>query len=111
MAGILLLGVRIWASGICFVFAGFVLGTITQEFWRGAVVRRKSTGTDLMTAMIGLVATVMVVVPTLGPLIGGLLDVRAQRGDGTAATSSTSASSSCSLASRVRGSNKANRCC
>ena len=55
MAGILLLGVRIWASGICFVFAGFVLGTITQEFWRGAVVRRKSTGTDLMTAMIGLV--------------------------------------------------------
>jgi cytochrome c-type biogenesis protein CcmF len=55
MVGIVLLGVRIWSSGICFVFAGFVLGTIGQEFWRGAVVRRKSTGTDLFTAMIGLV--------------------------------------------------------
>jgi cytochrome c-type biogenesis protein CcmF len=49
------LGVRVWTSGLCFMFAGFVLGTIIQEFWRGAVVRRSSTGTDLLTAMIGLV--------------------------------------------------------
>ena len=37
------------------MFSGFVLGTILQEFWRGAVIRRKSTGTDLFTATIGLV--------------------------------------------------------
>src|SRR6185503_9862441 len=36
LTGILLLGVRIWSSGICFVFDGFVLATIGQEFWRGA---------------------------------------------------------------------------
>jgi cytochrome c-type biogenesis protein CcmF len=49
------LGVRVWSSGICFVLSGFVLGTIWQEFWRGAVIRRRSTGTDLFTATIGLV--------------------------------------------------------
>jgi cytochrome c-type biogenesis protein CcmF len=49
------LGIRVWSSGICFVLAGFVLGTIWQEFWRGAVIRRRSTGTDLLTATIGLV--------------------------------------------------------
>jgi len=49
------LGVRVLASGIAFAFSGFVLGTILQEFWRGAVIRRKSTGTDLFTATIGLV--------------------------------------------------------
>jgi len=49
------LGVRVWTSGLCFILSGFVLGTIAQEFWRGAVVRRRSTGTDLLTAMIGLV--------------------------------------------------------
>jgi cytochrome c-type biogenesis protein CcmF len=49
------LGVRVWGSYIAFVFSGFVLGTILQEFWRGAVIRRKSTGTDLFTATIGLV--------------------------------------------------------
>jgi cytochrome c-type biogenesis protein CcmF len=54
-AAVLALGVRVWSSGICFVFAGFVLGTIWQEFWRGAVIRRKSTGTDLFTATIGLI--------------------------------------------------------
>jgi cytochrome c-type biogenesis protein CcmF len=52
---VLFLGVRVWSSGICFVFSGFVMGTICQEFWRGAVIRRKSTGTDLLTATIGLV--------------------------------------------------------
>ncbi len=52
---VLALGIRVWSSGICFVFSGFVLGTIWQEFWRGAVIRRRSTGTDLFTATIGLV--------------------------------------------------------
>ncbi len=30
-------------------------GTIVQEFWRGANVRRQATGTDLFTALVGLV--------------------------------------------------------
>src|SRR6185503_20206109 len=46
---ILALGVRVWTSGLCFILSGFVMGTIIQEFWRGAVVRRRSTGTDLFT--------------------------------------------------------------
>jgi cytochrome c-type biogenesis protein CcmF len=49
------LGVPMWASGLCFAFSGFVTGTIGQEFWRGAKVRQTSTGTDLFTALIGLV--------------------------------------------------------
>jgi cytochrome c-type biogenesis protein CcmF len=52
---VLALGIRVWSSGLCFVFSAFVLGTVSQEFWRGAVIRRKSTGTDLFTATIGLV--------------------------------------------------------
>ncbi len=36
--------------------SGFVAGTLTQEFIRGANVRRGMTGTDVMTAMIGLVS-------------------------------------------------------
>ena len=35
--------------------AALVFGTIAQEFWRGANVRRGMTGTDVLTAMIGLV--------------------------------------------------------
>jgi cytochrome c-type biogenesis protein CcmF len=50
------LGVRVWTSGICFALCGFVLGTIGQEFWRGARVRQRATGTDVFTALIGLVA-------------------------------------------------------
>jgi cytochrome c-type biogenesis protein CcmF len=49
------LGVRVWISGICFALCAFVSGTILQEFVRGANVRRSATGTDLLTAMIGLV--------------------------------------------------------
>ena len=49
------LGVRVWSSGICFALCAFVLTTITQEFVRGANVRRGATGTDIATAMIGLV--------------------------------------------------------
>jgi cytochrome c-type biogenesis protein CcmF len=49
------LGVKLWAAGLCFAFCGFVMGTVIQEFWRGARVRQSSTGTDLFTALIGLV--------------------------------------------------------
>jgi len=49
------LGVRVWSSGICFALCAFVAGAITQEFVRGARVRKAATGTDLFTAAIGLV--------------------------------------------------------
>ena len=49
------LGVPFWSSGLCMALCGFVSGTIAQEFIRGAGVRRGATGTDLLTAMIGLV--------------------------------------------------------
>jgi cytochrome c-type biogenesis protein CcmF len=49
------LGVRVWSSGICFALCAFVTATITQEFVRGARVRKAATGTDLFTAAIGLV--------------------------------------------------------
>ena len=49
------LGVPVWSSGVCFAFGGFVLGTIGQEFWRGARVRQQTTGTDVFTALVGLV--------------------------------------------------------
>jgi cytochrome c-type biogenesis protein CcmF len=50
------LGVRVWSSGLCFMLAGFVSGTLTQEMIRGANVRRGMTGTDLFTALVGLVS-------------------------------------------------------
>jgi cytochrome c-type biogenesis protein CcmF len=49
------LGVRVWVSGICFVLCAFVTATIVQEFVRGARVRQEGTGTDLFTALVGLV--------------------------------------------------------
>jgi cytochrome c-type biogenesis protein CcmF len=51
----LALRIPFWASGLCFAICGFVTATITQEFWRGAKVRRKNTGTDILTALVGLV--------------------------------------------------------
>ena len=54
-AAVVALGVRVWSSGICFALSGFVMGTIVQEFWRGARVRQQSTGTDIFTALVGLV--------------------------------------------------------
>lgn len=54
-AGVAAMGVRIWSAGLCFAFSGLVLGTILQEFWRGARVRQTTTGTDLFTALVGLV--------------------------------------------------------
>jgi cytochrome c-type biogenesis protein CcmF len=49
-------GLRVWTSGICFGLCAFVAGTITQEFWRGTLVRKSSTKSDVLTALIGLVA-------------------------------------------------------
>ncbi len=49
------LGIRVWASGICFALCAFVGVTILQEFIRGAQVRRRATGTDIFTALVGLV--------------------------------------------------------
>jgi cytochrome c-type biogenesis protein CcmF len=49
------LGVRVWSSGLCFALSALVLTTIVQEFVRGAQVRREATGTDYVTAVIGLV--------------------------------------------------------
>src|SRR6185295_4278495 len=53
--GLVALGVRVWTSGLCFALCGFVVGTIGQEFWRGARVRQSGTGTDLFTALVGLI--------------------------------------------------------
>jgi len=50
------LGVRVWSSGVCFALCAFVFGTIAQEFIRGAEVRQAATGSDRLTAMIGLVS-------------------------------------------------------
>ncbi len=55
-AGLVALGVRVWAPGVCFALSAFVFGTIGQEFWRGARVRQAATSTDMITAMIGLVS-------------------------------------------------------
>jgi cytochrome c-type biogenesis protein CcmF len=49
------LGVRVWAAGLCFALCGLVVGTMVQEFWRGARVRQQTTGSDLFTALVGLV--------------------------------------------------------
>jgi cytochrome c-type biogenesis protein CcmF len=54
-AVVVALGVRVWSSGICFALAAYVTTTLAQEFVRGANVRRGMTGTDVITAMIGLV--------------------------------------------------------
>jgi cytochrome c-type biogenesis protein CcmF len=49
------LGLHVWSSGLCFALCAFVMVAIIQEFWRGANVRRSTTGTDFLTALIGLV--------------------------------------------------------
>jgi cytochrome c-type biogenesis protein CcmF len=48
-------GIPFWSAGLCFTFSGFVVGTISQEFWRGARVRQQTSGTDMFTALVGLV--------------------------------------------------------
>jgi cytochrome c-type biogenesis protein CcmF len=52
----LAVGVPVWASGLCFALCAFVGASMAQEFLRGASVRRRSTGTDLFTAFVGLFA-------------------------------------------------------
>src|SRR5882724_7242752 len=47
--------IALWPSGLCFALCGMVVGTIVQEFWRGASIRRKNTGTDVFTSLVGLV--------------------------------------------------------
>jgi cytochrome c-type biogenesis protein CcmF len=54
-AGLAWLGVPFWPAGLCFALCAFVGVTIGQEFVRGASVRRRGTGTDYFTAMVGLV--------------------------------------------------------
>jgi cytochrome c-type biogenesis protein CcmF len=49
-------GLHNWASLTCFALSAFVFGTMGQEFWRGTKVRKKNTGTDLFTALVGLVS-------------------------------------------------------
>jgi cytochrome c-type biogenesis protein CcmF len=55
LAVTVVLKIPVWSAGLCFALCGFVVGTVAQEFWRGALVRRKNTGTDLFTALVGLV--------------------------------------------------------
>ena len=53
--GLYAIGFSVWVSGLCFALCAFVIGTIGQEFVRGAQVRRGATGTDVVTALVGLV--------------------------------------------------------
>jgi cytochrome c-type biogenesis protein CcmF len=55
-AGLWWLGLRVWTSGLCFGLSAFVVATVWQEFWRGARVRQQATASDVVTAMVGLVA-------------------------------------------------------
>ncbi len=48
-------GLRVPVSLINFGIVAFCVGSIAQEFWRGANVRGKQTGGDVFTSMIGLV--------------------------------------------------------
>ncbi|HEY0710506.1 MAG TPA: cytochrome c-type biogenesis CcmF C-terminal domain-containing protein [Polyangia bacterium] len=43
------------AAIICFAFCAFTAATVVQEFARGAQVRRKNTGSDYMTALLGMI--------------------------------------------------------
>ncbi len=44
-----------WAAISCFSLCAFVTGTIVQEFARGASVRKRNTGSDVVTALLGMV--------------------------------------------------------
>lgn len=56
LGAVVLAGLPVWASGLCFALCAFVMTSIVQEFVRGASVRRRATGTDMVTALIGLFA-------------------------------------------------------
>jgi cytochrome c-type biogenesis protein CcmF len=55
LAGLVFAGMPAWPAGMCFALCAFVGTTVVQEFVRGAGVRRRATGTDYLTAMVGLV--------------------------------------------------------
>jgi cytochrome c-type biogenesis protein CcmF len=55
-AAVAALGIRVWSSGICFALCAFVGTTLQQEFARGAQVPRGASGSDIFTALVGLVA-------------------------------------------------------
>ena len=42
VSGALVFLVRVWSSGICFALCAFVVGTIAQEFIRGAERARRA---------------------------------------------------------------------
>ena len=46
---------RVWSSGICFALCGYAIATLVQEVWRGARIRQEGTGTDVFTAVVGLI--------------------------------------------------------
>ncbi len=46
--------IKIPAALICFGFCAFTMATIVQEFWRGARVRKRNVGGDIVSAMVGL---------------------------------------------------------
>jgi cytochrome c-type biogenesis protein CcmF len=48
-------GIESWAPIICFGFCAFTATTIAQEFWRGTQVRKRNTGSDLITSLLGMI--------------------------------------------------------
>ncbi|MEZ4367288.1 MAG: heme lyase CcmF/NrfE family subunit [Kofleriaceae bacterium] len=50
-------GVELPMSLVTYGFCAFVWGSVVQEFVRGAIVRRRQTGSDPVTSLIGLVLT------------------------------------------------------
>jgi cytochrome c-type biogenesis protein CcmF len=43
-----------WAAVVCFSFCAFTATTIVQEFARGIAIRKKNTGSDLLSALLGM---------------------------------------------------------
>jgi cytochrome c-type biogenesis protein CcmF len=43
------------AAIVCFGFCAFTAATVVQEFARGAAVRRRNTGSDLLTSLLGMI--------------------------------------------------------
>ncbi|MDB4981000.1 MAG: ccmF, partial [Myxococcales bacterium] len=44
-----------WSATVCFSFCAFTGTTIAQEFWRGIAIRKKNTGNDALSALLGIV--------------------------------------------------------
>jgi cytochrome c-type biogenesis protein CcmF len=44
-----------FAPVICFTFCAFTATAVLQEFVRGAMVRRRNTGSDMLTALLGMI--------------------------------------------------------